>query len=264
MRLGGDRIAALLDHGLTEHQARVYLALLEFPSLAAGTLAKSANVPRNRLYEVLEELQTLGLVEIILGTTRAYRALPFVNHLDRSVAALRDRLDRIEAQRAYLAKTFTPPDLMDASHLDAGSTRAVLSRRAVAREADRIVADASTSLVVEGSQGGWERVIHHLTPRVRDGLDKLDLRVILPRSAALQGGAERMGEEAYARVRWTHVPLDCLCFVGDGKEMLLIHPIPDDRDPRRGHDLALLTTNPAFLREHVALLHAVASRASTE
>ena len=81
MRLTTDRLSLLLEYGLSEYQARVYLALLEFPSLPAGALAKAAQIPRNRLYEVLEELQGMGLVEIILGETRSYRAHPLTVYL---------------------------------------------------------------------------------------------------------------------------------------------------------------------------------------
>lgn len=258
MRLRGDRLSVLLEHGLGEHQAKAYLALLEHPSIPAGALARSAQVPRNRLYEVLEELQAMGLAEIILGETRHYRALPFTNFLDRTLGDLRERVERIESQRSYLAKAFQPPELGESADLDAGSTRAVLSRRAVARDADRIVASAQTSLTVSGSEGGWERVVQHLAPRVRDGLDGLDLHIILPRAAALAGGAEKMGEEPYGRVRWSGLPLGSLCFIADAKEMLLVHPIPDDHRLRAGRDFALLTTNPVLIRDQLALLKACA------
>ena len=42
MRLTVDRLNLLLEYGLSEYQGRVYLALLEFPSLPAGALAKAA------------------------------------------------------------------------------------------------------------------------------------------------------------------------------------------------------------------------------
>src|ERR1051326_4115088 len=120
MRLTTDRLSLLLEYGLSEYQARVYLALLEFPSLPAGALAKAAQIPRNRLYEVLEELQGMGLVEIILGETRSYRAHPLTVYLDRSVADLKERMDRIEAQKGYLGAAFQPPALSASGGRQAG------------------------------------------------------------------------------------------------------------------------------------------------
>src|SRR5688500_7746501 len=120
MRLTVDRLRILLEHGLSEYQARVYLALLEFPSLPAGALAKAAQIPRNRLYEVLEELQGMGLIEIILGETRSYRAQPFTLYLERSMSELRDRMESLESKKAYLAAAFSPPELNESSDLDSG------------------------------------------------------------------------------------------------------------------------------------------------
>ena len=253
MRLTVDRLNLLLDYGLSEYQSRVYLALLEFPSLPAGALAKAAQIPRNRLYEVLEELQGLGLVEIILGETRSYRAHPLTSYLDRSVSDLKERIDRIEGQKSYLAAAFQPPALAESGALETGSTRVLLTRRAVAREIDRLVDEAKESLVAIGSEGGWERIIHHLA-RFAEGKPTVSLEIYLPRAAAQSGGIERLGEAAIAATKWLDVPTRSLSFIADEKEMLLIHPIPDDSRARAGRDFGLLTTNPAFVRDHVALV----------
>jgi hypothetical protein len=257
VRLTVDRLNLLQDHGLSEYQGRVYLALLDFPSLPAGALAKAASIPRNRLYEVIEELQGLGLVEIILGDTRMYRAQPLTAYLDRSMADLRERIDRIEGQKSYLAAAFQPPARVESGDLEVGSTLALLTRRAVAREIDRLVDEAHESLVAIGSEGGWERILQHLSRvQLTNGRSKLDLEVFLPRAAALAGGIERLGEQVSARVRWMSVPTRTLAVVKDGAEMILVHAVPDDNRVRTGRDFAVLTTNPAFVRDHVALVRA--------
>src|SRR5581483_5382878 len=162
MRMSVDRLGILLEHGLSEYQARVYLALLDFPALPAGSLAKAAQIPRNRLYEILEELQSMGLVEILLEENRKYRATPISIYLDRSISDLRDRIGRIESQKSYLEVAFKPPELSEAEDLEAGTTRVVLTRRAVAREIDRMVAQTRASLLVACSVSGWERALRHL------------------------------------------------------------------------------------------------------
>lgn len=253
MRLTVDRLSLLLEYGLSEYQARVYLSLLEFPSLPAGALAKAAQIPRNRLYEVLEELQSLGLVEIILGESRSYRAHPLSVYLDRSVAELKERMDRIEGQKSYLAAAFQPPALAGAGDLEAGSTRVLLTRRAVAREIDRLVDSAKLSLVAVGSEGGWERLVQHLT-RFAEGKASVDLEIFLPQSAAASGGIERLGEAGVAATRWLRTPLRTIAVVADNNEMILVHPIPDDARARTGRDFGLLTTNSAFVRDHLALV----------
>ena len=254
MRLTADRLAVLLDHGLSDYQARVYLALLDFPSLSAGALAKAAHVPRNRLYEVLEELHSMGLVDILLEESRKYRAQPISNYLDRSLSDLKDRIRSIEAQKSYLDMAFRPPALGEAEDLEAGSTRVILTRRSVAREIDRLV-DAGGRLVAAGSVGGWERIFRHLA-RFPPERDRREIEVILPRAVQASGGVERMGEGWDHVIRWTDVPLRSLTFVLAEQEMLLVHPVPDDERQRVGRDFGLLTTNPAFIRDHLEMLRA--------
>lgn len=261
MRLTVDRIGVLLDHGLSEYQARVYLALLEFPALQAGALAKASEVPRNRLYEVLEELQSLGLVEILLEETRRYRALPLSTYLERSVSDLQDRITRIQAQKDYLGAAFQPPALGDSAELEAGTTRVLLTRRAVAREIDRIVEGAQRSLLLVGSAGGWRRLVRHIEKApLALGASPDSVEIYLPRSAARSGGAERMGETWLRAVRWIDVPMRTFVVVADGREMVLDHPIPDDEALRVGRDFALLTDNPAIIRDQMDLVRKAAGR----
>lgn len=256
MRVSVDRLGLLMEHGLTDYQARVYLALIQFPSLPAGALAKSAQVPRNRLYEILEELQSSGLVEIILEETRKYRARPLSEYLERSVSDLRRRIDQIESQKTYLNVAFHPPDLSDGEELEAGATRVLLSRRAVAREIDRLVERATSSLVLAGSVGGWERTFRHLEGLPAD--DERQIEIYTPRAAAVAGGVERLAERWGGRHRWISVPLMTITVVADEGEMLLAHPVPDDGNLRAGRDFALLSTNPGFVRDRVELLRTAA------
>lgn len=252
MRVSMDRLGVLTEYGLSEYQARVYLALLEFPSVPAGALAKAAQVPRNRLYEVLEELQSMGLADIILEDTRKYRARPISSFLDRAVSDLRDRIGKIEGQKAYLDLAFHPPEMSHADDLEAGSTRVAMSRRAVAREIDRLVESAQTSLVAACSVGGWERVFRHLEKLDPDG--PVTVEIYVPREAASAGGVERLAERWGAAVRWIEPPLRSIALAIDERELMLVHPVPDDATLRTGQDFALLTTNAALVGDQIALL----------
>lgn len=254
MRVQMDRLGVLVEYGLSEYQARVYLALLEFPSVPAGALAKAAQVPRNRLYEVLEELQSIGLAEILLEETRKYRARPISSFLERTASDLKERIGKIESQKAYLDMAFHPPEQSDSESLEAGSTRVVLTRRAVAREIDRMVESAQRSIVASCSVGGWERVFRHLerlTPA-----DPVKVEIFVPREAAMAGGVERLAERWGDAVRWVDAPLRSIAFIVDEREFLQAHPVPDDTPLRVGQDFAILTTNPAMMADQAQLLRA--------
>lgn len=262
MRITTDRIGVLLAYGFSEYQARVYLGLLEFPSLSAGSLAKVAHVPRNRLYEVLEELHSLGLVEIIPDETRKYRANPLSRYLDRRVSDLRSEIGEIESRKEYLAVAFQPPAAADGEGLESGATRVILGRRAVSREIDRILEGAKEHIAACGSLGGVDRVVRHLARRnpAGGGADALPvtLDLFLPKASRGPGGLERLGGAVMSAVHWVEIPTQTIAFVVDRRELLIIQPVPDDDNLQAGRDFALLTTNPAFVRDYLAFITAAA------
>lgn len=70
--------SVLVGLGLSERQARVYLALLKAGSAKARVVAGLAGVPRQEAYGLLSELQQLGLARQNLTVPVSYSATPFV------------------------------------------------------------------------------------------------------------------------------------------------------------------------------------------
>ena len=56
----------LMRLGLTENEAKVYLALLEIGSTSAGEIIKKTKLHRNIVYDNLEKLIEKGLVSFVL------------------------------------------------------------------------------------------------------------------------------------------------------------------------------------------------------
>jgi len=67
---------ALTDFGLTVTQAKVYLCLNTLGSSKAGKLAEHAQVPRQDIYRVLNELFEIGLVEKQVQMPTIFNAIP--------------------------------------------------------------------------------------------------------------------------------------------------------------------------------------------
>ena len=60
--------------GLTEYEAKAYVALLTVHLSTALTVSKKAGVPRTRIYAVLESLQTKGWIKIYSGVLLLFKA----------------------------------------------------------------------------------------------------------------------------------------------------------------------------------------------
>ena len=72
-----DDAQALLHLGLTASQAKVYLALLRLAADNKGTtIAKFADVPRQDVYRLLDELQQIGIVQKTLVRPATFRCVP--------------------------------------------------------------------------------------------------------------------------------------------------------------------------------------------
>ncbi len=64
----------LVDVGLNRYEALAYLALLEENKATAIDVAHRSGVPKQRIYDVLDNLQAKGLCSIEEGRPRCYTA----------------------------------------------------------------------------------------------------------------------------------------------------------------------------------------------
>jgi sugar-specific transcriptional regulator TrmB len=82
LRLNGDEDAQTLSKlGLTNAEAKVYLALVKSGSSKAQEIAKVSEVARPDVYRTISRLQEMGLVERIVSSPNEYRAIPIFDAL---------------------------------------------------------------------------------------------------------------------------------------------------------------------------------------
>lgn len=100
--------AAVVEHlqtlGMTEWEARAYLALLEEAPVSGYAVAKRSGVPRSKIYEVLNSLISKGAVHVARGDTALYGPLPPKELIERLRTQTADRLDAAEAAMSDYAQ----------------------------------------------------------------------------------------------------------------------------------------------------------------
>jgi sugar-specific transcriptional regulator TrmB len=108
-------VRLLGEMGLAVNEARVYLALLELETPTAAEAATRADVPRPKVYEALEGLESRGFCSSMDDGVRRFRAFPpdaalrgWVRHRDHERAAAAER-DQVTAQR-LVELLPTPPE----------------------------------------------------------------------------------------------------------------------------------------------------------
>lgn len=100
----GDAVEALTKLGLTEYEAKCYVALARVPEGSAKEISQLAEVPRARVYDVVEKLHEQGLVDIQESEPRQFKAIP----RDRALDVLRQNYTaHVEAADAALEQLET-------------------------------------------------------------------------------------------------------------------------------------------------------------
>lgn len=100
--------------GMTEWEARAYLALLEEAPASGYAVAKRSGVPRAKVYEVLASLVNKGAIHLSRTEPQLYGPLPPSELIERLRAQMTQRLDAAEAAMAdYAAQVGTNSVIWD-------------------------------------------------------------------------------------------------------------------------------------------------------
>jgi sugar-specific transcriptional regulator TrmB len=114
-----DRRAADLEElGLTNYEARVYLALIRRDVFTAAEVAREAQVPRQRVYDVLEGLTRRQLAVLHPGKVAGYSAVAPEIAVDRLMEQQRRSLGRLERLSDDLARELLPTWDSGRTHTD--------------------------------------------------------------------------------------------------------------------------------------------------
>jgi sugar-specific transcriptional regulator TrmB len=100
-----DRLGRL---GLTTYEAKAYLALIRRGSAPAPQVARIAEVPRQRIYDVLASLVEKGLASSRHGKVVEYAAAPPTQAIERLIADHRELLSELEEAGTEMAAKLAP------------------------------------------------------------------------------------------------------------------------------------------------------------
>lgn len=103
-----DTVGALVRLGLTRYEARAFIALMGRGSFTAAEVARRANLPRQRIYDVLGSLVEKGLTAIRPGGVLRYSAAEPAHALGRLVVVRRRNLLELEYQAGLIVDELTP------------------------------------------------------------------------------------------------------------------------------------------------------------
>lgn len=144
-------VEALKQFDLTEYEARSFIVLLESEDIQATEIAKLADVPKSRVYDVLNSLEQKGLVTKQPSSPKRYSA----NHAERALEHLIYRIDKSHEERLSFLRqkkdeiTGMLPDRSDLE-ADPRRVRTVEGTYAVACKLIEGMQDCRETLLVAG------------------------------------------------------------------------------------------------------------------
>lgn len=96
-----EAVESLIELGMTEYEARCFVALTQLSEGTAKEISRVADVPQSRVYDVVDSLHRKGVVDVQESDPRRYRVLPVQRALEllqrEYTDALETAADRLQA-----------------------------------------------------------------------------------------------------------------------------------------------------------------------
>jgi len=102
-------LKTFIEVGLTERESKVYITLLSGRMFTATELQQAVNIPRTKIYEVLNKMVNRGIcIEKRLGRNKIYEAVEPKIAMDRVFARYQNDLNRKKELIDQISEVFTP------------------------------------------------------------------------------------------------------------------------------------------------------------
>ncbi|MFC6718596.1 TrmB family transcriptional regulator [Natrialbaceae archaeon GCM10025810] len=132
-------VQRLQEVGLTEYEARCFVALTRVPVATASQVATLSEVPRSRVYDAVDRLHRRGLVDVQQSEPREYRSIS----IDDALQILREQYESsLEAADDALSQ------LHRSKGVEEKGAWAIADHEHVTRRIDTLLADATEEIYV--------------------------------------------------------------------------------------------------------------------
>jgi HTH-type transcriptional regulator, sugar sensing transcriptional regulator len=254
MPINPTRLEKMMEYGLTEYEARTYLALLDLGTASARDIANLSRVPRTKIYSVLDELHQKQLAQVIPERPKRYEVVPFDTYLQGFERTYLAKLKQIDEDKRLLAQEFHKAPRVGAGE-KAGQFNVIKGRKNVVNKKYEMLARARSSLLEMGSEYLAARTAYFL-PALREkaamGVRIEMLVPVVDVSAPTVQDLLAIGTVRHAKTR----TLGSATLVVDDSEVLMCHYVPDDEHLFKGDDVAIWSDDKAIVADMKATIMA--------
>lgn len=105
--MNAETVSCLNSLGLTEYKAKAVLALIEKGSLEAPEISRHADIPKTRVYDVLEKLEEKGLVIGLHGRPKKYQSIESDKLIEKLIEEKRTEFESIKENSIKLKESLS-------------------------------------------------------------------------------------------------------------------------------------------------------------
>ncbi len=174
-------VEVLVGFGLTRNQAKAYMAIARLRLASVGQISKASKVRREDVYRILPKLETLGLVEKMLGKPTKIRATPVEEALSLLIkheeAAARKRVSTMKDKKETFLKHFARVPKIE---LEEKANFALLSKReSIMGKMLTMIKKAESEFCIVFSRSQIMQFIHILSKELQKTIKKgVKIRII--------------------------------------------------------------------------------------
>ena len=246
-----DRLEKMMEYGLTEYEARTYLALLHLGVASARDVANLSRVPRTKIYSVLDDLHAKQLAEIIPERPKKYGVVPFDNYLRTFEREYKTKLAKIEEDKKFLMAAFASKETQGPDK--AGSFQVLKGRKNVLNRKYEMVGRSTVEILEMGTEFSAVRMGYYmplLRERAKEGSV---LKLLVPVTDANRENVEEFAQFGQVCPNPSKTAGSVIMIVDDA-EVLICHYVPDDEHLFKGEDIAIWSDDKAIVRDMKATI----------
>lgn len=240
-----DTLRILKQMGLTEYESKAYLAMVSLIYAKADQISKQSEVPRSKIYMVLESLSEKGFIEVISGRPLYYRIIPPEDAFTKYKTKLLRDLDEIQERITSLYDSKLPSNYTSVTTLD--------NQNKIIQKQDMLLDKSTNTLYIR---------IGFILPEQVENIKKLLKKVVAKNVTVKILAVPKCtvdNQEIDVKSILNNLPVDVKymnlpaiqLIIRDYKEMLMVFTENSGKSVSNKNMVGLLNTNPIIISNFI-------------
>jgi sugar-specific transcriptional regulator TrmB len=235
-------IQPLSELGLSRYESNVYLTLVSEGVSTAKSISDITGIPYGKVYEIINSLSHKGFVMLLPTKPMKCGA---VSPKQAIITAKKEHFERFEKTEANLLESLEPGFEQNKNFSNSKSSFGVINGRSnIVRKTEEMIKNAKSNINIQCSANSLSRLILH-KDALKDASDrgvKISIAGIIDKK-----NLEEIRSLNFCSIGQVKSSKNNL-LSADGKESLIIEPIPDDDNILYGRDLGIYAVSSSFTK----------------